>query len=734
MRIRLSMTALAAAFAVPTAAHAQSHYRWCIDAADSGVDFTPCDTAWVCDGPVLPSIEAAVESARATPDASPGVRPTRHDFCVRTPGTHTESIVLDNADGQLGEEQHFFFSGVAELCPEPGAGPTFDLTGSTQVARHQIEIFGLSVDLSTCGTPERSLVHVEDSELSINNARIVGGAGPLIVSAQASPDTPTVFRFSRAEGGEGPFFEGDASLLLQGAEISRFQSIGDGSLITLLGVEAQLETESTALFGNVVSGGASLVSSGGRIYFYRSLAAANVVLDGGSLFHSTLEDGVRSARFGVDSSVISRNVLLAGGDASPPPYVFVPLATPDPSDLCLPQGADQRSYFDRAVPTNSGSVSGAALFRVEGTQLLPRASLSLLKNFIVQNQLGASAGLLEVDGAVDGIDAVFVHNTIDQPGASLFRGGGTGVGASYLSARNLFLSDPAPVLGAPWSWAEVSMDEAPGGAASMSPPLADAGGIVGPFPELFPFNGATRFETAETARSGPDCFQATRVCPEVQLDCSSSPAAWCALDAAAEYLPTASTITDSWIRWPWIGDLDLRALLEPDAAVPGATGWNCEQHLFPWDQFVFGSSEVGDADPFSTLTDCDNDDADVVPGLPADDGISSEDCDRVVDCYICPGDEEDVGFDDDDSAVSDDDDSTSPVDDDDDSAPPLTDDDDSASDPTPPPPSPSCLRSGCGVAYTCSDGPVVGVVLPAFLLTSRRRRGLVKECSDPPSP
>jgi hypothetical protein len=206
------------------------------------------------------------------------------------------------------------------------------------------------------------------------------------------------------------------------------------------------------------------------------------------------------------------------------------------------------------------------------------------------------------------------------------------------------------------------------------------------------------------------------LCPELANDCSQGGFAFCALDAAAEYLPAAATLAAMSVPWPWNGEFDLRSVSGPEGAVAGATGWWCGQHLFPWDRFIFGTKERGDGDPWTTLFDCDNDDETVTPVLPAEDGIETEDCRRLEDgCYECPDGTE--VSDDDDSTELDDDDSTQTTDDDDSSG---------AEDPVPEPGTTrfevsGCSTSGCGIGYHCDEGVIVALI-PALALGWRIRR------------
>jgi len=711
MAAQAGVLILAVALGTAAEARAQNDYSWCVDAAGTVTDWAACGEAWVCDGTVT-SVADALAAAAATPDFVPDVRPENHTFCVATPGAHTESIHVENGDGVLGGNLLFKYVGTAPVngCPAPlGGEPMFLVEGDAQSELdHAVSVLGLRVDAAFCPGLGR-LGDIEASAFEVVDSRFEGGAGPFLAAEQPAPEIRTRVRNSRIAGVAGPLYQGNGRFFLDGSEVSRVES-GSASLIAVEGLGAGLEVSDSAIFGNVTRG-APMIATESDVLFKIVTVAGNVLMEGAPLLRPTPVEHDRTVGITLDECVFSRNRFLTSGGATVAPAAS--WGPPVGNVGCLPSGADDRPYFDRPLPAASAPAAGAALVHLTSTQLRARWYVALLKSAVVQNELAGDGALFRVDGAVDDARVAWIHSTVDEPNAALIDGGGSGADAGFVSARNLFLQPPTHVLGPAWTRVEATMDEVHPQFESTQAFHDTLEGVVGPYPGRLGGDPSAWFRNAADVRALPTCSRGTLMCPEYDFDCVGDH--WfCALDVAAEYVPTDELVDALEIPWPWTGEMDLETVFDPGGMVPGASGWRCEVHNHPWDTERPGGSTNGDADQFTNLIDCDNLDDGVQPVHPDEDGIMTPDCRPVKGaCYRCP-DGTEVEGDDDDSAPQDDDD--------------AADDDDSVSpEPTPDPGGssvvrPSCGTSGCGVHYTCEGGRIVTFLAPMFLLGGARRR------------
>ncbi len=681
-------------------------YLWCIQSG-SGTDVTSCG----CDAPPFSDMASAVAAAEAVPDLADGTRPD-HSFCIMGGDPLTEDIVLDGADGNLGEAITLQFEPGVEptYCP-PASGPSgagITLTGPPGDAL-AVTIVNLSVDGPSCAG-SRDVVQVVDADATLQLASLVGLDGSLLTGSGSS-----VWRidFSRVQGGTAPIAIGvGPALFVEGSEFSNHAVVG--SLIDLTG-GGGFHASSSAIFANV-SEAAPLLRADDLFHLHHTVLSGNVVV-GAPLVSSALEGDQRLVK--LEKTVVSRNRLLASGatvSAAPAP-AQAPVGAISGGDFCLPFGASSTPYLSRAVPTATGAPFDAPLFAVTGNDLFERRLVVMVSTFVVENEVGSGGALVASTGSNRFLDVALVHNTVAGLDAPLLREDGQSSTIRLSTARNLIDGPSSMALVGGVYHVETSLDSLDDSGAAFTAALAGIPGIPGP---LLPLRSApgTFLEDAVTG-GWSDCEKVLANCPN-QTDCDALEVNGvdlaCSLDAAIRYVPDP-TRADLSTTWPWKstwfgGDR---------TAFAGATGISCGARDLIFDE-VFQPLHQGDGDGFTTLVDCDNDRSDIQPSLPEYDGFSSIYCSEVVgDCYTCPegseeppveGDDDDSGGDDDDSALDDDDVGS----DDDDSGSPVDDDDAGGSVVLPE----ACVGSGCGVAYHCSEGSVA--FLPLLMVPAFRRR------------
>ena len=177
----------------------------------------------------------------------------------------------------------------------------------------------------------------------------------------------------------------------------------------------------------------------------------------------------------------------------------------------------------------------------------------------------------------------------------------------------------------------------------------------------------------------------------------------CALDRAAAWIPDAATVDALTYEWPWESSFFPADNARSDVA--GATGWACKEFRTTLDG---GDQEEG-GDGYPSVFDCRNDDRDIVPVLPTENGVDTEDCRLEVQdgCWLCP----------DGTKVADD---GSSVDDDDSGGEEFPADDDDGEPIAVIDWEPGC--SGCGFSWSCEDGLLAAVTLLPLGLRRRRPR------------
>ena len=670
--------------------------NWCIDPAQSAAGVAACeqDTTPCMNSTTYATVAEAVAAARLDTSVS------EHRFCVASPAPHTEAIVIDNSDGALGAVVQLRFvngGGGQGLCVPASAGAAISLIGQSG-GGSEFDVSNLWSDFSTCPADQRvaDLLHVTDALVELKYARVahlVGGA------LRSWGWVFAVFDSGRISNFEGALLAGPAEVAMNNMELSGNRSSVGSPLLDFSQGEAGIVN--SALFGNI-SEGAPLISMGADARFENTLIAANAVLDGSPLIDCML--GIQQAHCSIFGGEITRNRLLGPGTAEMPP--LAPFGNGIIGDeWCLPVGSDGQNYIDRPDLVTTGDVSDLPLIRVDFQQGAVGNRVTLARTFVVDNQAG---GVVGITGGGESAQVALLHNTFDVSGVPLVSGG-AGSDLRIVASRNLYTTVPTYDLDDSLGVLELTMEAMPAPATDWAADLP-AIGIVGP-PVLY--EGAT-FESASTVDSWDHCARVLAACPNV-TDCNGigpgGGAQECGLDTARAWFPDAALAEQIRVDWPWEGGYFPAGT--GAAATAGATGWTCSApQSFPYD-VVDDDGTEGDADGYSTLTDCDETNPNETPSLPENNGIDTADCDEVDDCWTCPdgtvGDDDDSTGDDDDSSTGDDDDSG------------TGDDDDASSGPCPSD-QPHCIEPGChGCGYAFAPTTGVALLLIGAPMLRRRR-------------
>jgi hypothetical protein len=701
--------ALIVALLLPSGVNAAGDtWRWCVDATGTTTVFE-CQDLFLCDNSTpFGTIAEAIAAASAVPDSATGERPAYQQICVSEPDTHVESVVIDDADGTIGDWLRVEFRTTATTanCADPAAPPTgamFDVTGRLGPVPTVFEIMALTGDFSTCAANDRPILRAERLDARLDMGHIEG----LDATVVQLDDASITMARTRVQGNLGAVVLGQGALFTEDVELDGNEPPGGTPLID---VSERVRLNGSGIFGNVVRGAPLL-----RLPLPTSIAstviAANVAIGAEALLDFRAVTGPASAA--LREVVLSRNVLTTDGEYAVAlllPRMTGPLAATD----CLPATAGGVLYEDRPGPVGSGVPGGGALMLLRSDSLVPSSRLAVLRSFVVENEVGSGGSMIRLLGGLLRPSVAVVHSTFSAVSYAAVDNGLGSPGGTLTSARNLWMG-PANLSGSGWMRVEASDDAIAVDVESWLAGRGDAEGFAG---------RATAFDAA-AMRSGSSvsalthCQRALLNCPDL-VTCSgdASTGQTCALDRARAYIPTDALRLALTVPWPWQGDfLDYPS---PGGQHAGATGWFCGANAEPFDVYdEFGNP--GDSDGFTNVTDCDNHDAGVVPSLPSPDGFDSPYCDEApFDCYTCPkGSLPPPG--DDDSATTGDDDVG-----DDDSASALADDDDSGADAAR-----QTACRGCGIAFTVEDGRIVFASLPLGLWWQRRRRLAVRPRQGP---
>lgn len=594
-------------------------YGWCVDDSGSTTLFDCSEFVGCSNSTPFASIQEALTAAAVTPDAD------SHHICVISSPPHSESFVVDASDGTLTDNVRveFRMTDATSWCPGSGGGPAVTLQGDP-AGSTELTLLTAWSDFSTCGDREGPLLSVTDGSVTVDRARLANLDGDL-----AALDGGAVLLLSsRFERFGGAIATGSGTVQVDDSEVSGFNSQGQ----PLLAAATPFGVSDSALFGNVVSGGSPLLELTGGSTVRGTTVAANVVLDDAPLLR--LAPGGTGGLASVFAGELSRNVLLGTGSAT-----VGPLLAPDdpllPSDeFCLPSGSQGADYASRPPLASSGATTTAPLIEVAAPAGSLGAIAALRRMFVVENQHGATP-VVGVTGPGLAPQVTLLHNTFSQFTGPLVAGSAGG-DERLVAARNLYASAPTLDLGTDWT-IEATMDVAP----TWSP--------AWPAPAL---TGAPGFLPEVQVETLTSCERVLAVCPNL-TSCDSiaagGPNQECANDRARAWIPTEAAAEALRTVWPWETATLPRS---GPATTAGATGWTCEEPAPPFD-IESPAGVAGDADGWSTLTDCDNDDEATVPVAPEDDGFDGRPCEELSDdCYLCPEGTATTGDDDDSTSVT----------------------------------------------------------------------------------
>lgn len=609
-----------------------SAYDWCVD-NDQDETLFDCSEFGTCSNATpFSTIQEALSAAAQQGDGG------SHRICIRSTAPHTESFVVDNSAGALGERIRLEFRMTADTsyCPAGSGDPAITVIGGGP-SPTEVTIFTAWSDFSGCAADQRDadFLMATDARVEVANARLANLEGSFAVTAG---DASVTLVRSRLERFQGVLERGSGEFEADDSEISGFRStsgpVADGS-------DGRIVLGNSAFFGNIVEGGYPMLVLGPRSELRRSLVGANVVLDGGSLISFTLGGNGDSAE--IIGGELTRNTLLGPGVAEPGPLLAPVEPLLPQGDFCLNSGSQGEDYVTRADLVASGDPTTAPLIRFTASGGSIGARATVARTFIVEN---ISDGMFEVEGTGESAQLALLHNTFDSYDGPLV-GGGAGTDLRLVAARNLHSKVPTYDLDETLSRVELTMEAMPAPALEWGEAVAELG-IVGP-PLRYT---AGTFESLAEVVSWDSCTRVMATCPEI-TGCEGLEAGGfdqdCALDRARSWYPDPVLSAQIRIDWPWETDF-----FPPGAealSTAGATGWSCSLLASPYD-VLDEAGNPGDGDGFSTLTDCDDGDDQVVPSLPIENGISTDACTEVGDdCYVCPDGTATSGDDDDDSGA-----------------------------------------------------------------------------------
>ena len=675
----------------------------CLAEADPGP--TPTCFGEPC-GTLHSTLQSALAEASSLPDIG-GARPEVH-LCLGVGANDdnalwTGSLSVDNRGGTYGEPLVFHLG--RPMCPSPGSPGSQPLL---EVATDgTVFMSGPTTRMADCASGPRPGVSVwGGGQVTVNAPMIDGWVGYAVANGVAGPSGELAVREGALLNGSGSALRSSGAAGLFEMEIAGNRTDGAAALVLLDRSGHRLVVADSSLYGNLVDLGADALVAGAPATISNSIFVANglvgvPLVQTGAVWpdYGTTNPGSAG---GIHNAVFSRNRWLAQPVSAVAPAL---LSTYVPAGNSTCAGVPDEPYEDRPHPfTAAPSGVAASVVRVAAQYAeiaSPDEGLLFFvgRSFFLDNQ-GATP--LRADSPGRNVSLVLAHNTFadDELDTILRVSGQDDTDVTVL--RNLLIGgDGDPVL-------ELTTDirsVVSSANASQSPgSWTPRGGtaeflLVGPQATF----GDSAFLDPEGLRSSTPCERFAAACPDVSpTDCSTGDGSYytCAPELAAEYFPAPSMRAEIELPWPW----STPWFTESDIETPGATGWVCRGMHGTYDRW----GEAGDYDGFPDAVDCDNEDPEKVPGVPEHDGYTSPYCDASeVDCYICPDGSEPPPPDDDDDSAFDDDDSS-----------PTGSGGDTEAIPG------SCIVSGCGIGYSCSDleGAALAVCL-APLLGMRRRRG-----------
>lgn len=620
-------------------------------------------------------VEAAVPLLPALPG---GARPWV-SLCIQGPGEIHNTIEVHNENGQAGTPLFLTISDVT-LCPTPLLGipqPVVRWVGASSASDGlPPDRIRVDADLSPSGPCEARGPGIEahgGGVLEVSDTVLRGAVGVAIGGASDSPPTTLLVTNTHLLETEGPAIQNWSDVSLKHSEIVGGYLAADAEGPAIIGVYGDTSTvtlSTSVLFGNVIAprpvDGAtpppSLPASPALLYGQvarvdRALIAANVLAEGAALLRVGIPDESRVLLDDdtvhlpngpwMSNSVVSRNLRVSSEEQSWPLNAesleywprnnWAGEETPSCANL-----DSNNPYFQRQTPMESFiEGSGALLEFATSAGVGAQPGLTLQRNFFVGNRLGNSP-LIQVDGAVNALSVQLLHNTVADNGpASLLALDNAREDAQLIAIKNLYAASPTETEPTHLIRTDnrvrtlvSSMNAGPTGSLWSIQDMEASALVDGPHPTY----ADPTFVPACDLQELEDCERYQRVCPFAEpTDCTDEvwPDLPCALDEAAEWVPTESLLAQLGGPWPWQTDAYLNSTAA--TAAPGATGGACAPTRVSFDILQFGDTTWGDGDGYPDALDCDNTDPERSPRVPSQDGYSSWFCTGADgQCYTCP--------------------------------------------------------------------------------------------------
>ena len=630
----------------PRDANAVPDHVWCVDPDGDAPDFTPCGT---CDNALgLTTIADALAMAGAAPSLLGGDRPEQL-ICVTDPATET----LPSLDVEpIASLLIFKFTSplLPNYCPDPSlppGQPVFDLFNSGGTPGVEVRIADLRYDGLACGTSTSPLLNSVDLSVELAGVRVTNVAETLIAASATDDDAQVWAQGSRFSGIDGAVFNGSTSLVLDNSEISGSRSI-DEPLLAVVGAGSELSTVKAALFNNVTqsaTGDPLIRLDGAAAEMKRSLLGGNTVLGGGPLIEIVPLDGQVTQPHAFWNLEIADNSLRSGGAA---PSTTAEFTVDQPVVPCLPTGAEGLGYDSRPIQrelAGPSPTSPSSLILVSGYtgSSNHHVAVSVAKSFVLDNELGSQGALVRFEGAVEYGQVAWIHNTSNEQGVPLLDSAAATGSGRWESAGNLLLGSPALVLGAGWDDGVATLDQVETGHAAWYAAIESLSrSIAGPIPSRDLW--APAWQSAASLDALADCAVIEELCPQQAAVCAlpisdRGALTHCPLLSAKDYL-LDSAATATIAPWPWTDQVVADYEAGDSLGMPGAQGLAClsEGIALPLDDQTTPALQLeGDADGFSSLVDCDNENIGLLPALPSEDGYATANCvSGADDCFDCP--------------------------------------------------------------------------------------------------